>query len=546
MPGITADEMRTKQAADTELLKIMECFEGEGDQVDFSRWTERGFLMLNGVLYRYSEDCDESEAQLVVSRSLVPRILEEYHDAPTAGHYVIEKTFQKIASHYYWTGMRQDIRKYVKGCLECQRYKPDNLKPAGLLQTPVQNQRFEKLPLGILVVEDTATRWVFPLKEATAAACFKCLVDEVILRYGTPRRVISDNGPQFVSEVMQKVAHCLGFKQSLIPVYHPEANPTERKNRDLKTQLGIHVATCHSQWREHLPSIQFAMNSTSNQYTGHTAAYLSFSRELRSPGDVQHDMRAIIDGSPFVPQITPYLRTFALALKEAKEKQQTEQDQQKKAGDQKRRVNPDFQIGDKVLVNLHPINRAQQGFSSKLAPRRDGPYVVVAKKSPSSFQIARVDNPGTPVGVYHASALHPFTPTYEEGTPLPVHPLRKRGRPRRCVAVPQRQDAALDNGTNVAFKFDIQTCTSCDWDGYSRFPAEQYSMKLRSRIEFDVFLNLQKNRQNSLPPSASLNKLVSSTWTTASAPGGSGAPVFILIHSPGIRLWCPSLSDAKH
>ncbi|KAG8235542.1 hypothetical protein J437_LFUL013504 [Ladona fulva] len=89
------------------------------------------------------------------------------------------------------------------------------------------------------MVQDTATRWVelFPLKDATAEACARCLVDEVILRYGTPRRIISDNGPHFFSEVMQKVAYCLGFKQSLTPVYHPEANPVERKNRDLKVQL---------------------------------------------------------------------------------------------------------------------------------------------------------------------------------------------------------------------------------------------------------------------------------------------------------------------
>ncbi|KAG8237161.1 hypothetical protein J437_LFUL016645 [Ladona fulva] len=52
-----------------------------------------------------------------------------------------------------------------------------------------------------------------------------------------------------------------------------------------------------------------------------------------------------------------------------------------KAGDQKQQVNPDYQIGNKVQVDLHPISRAQLVFSAKLAPR-DGPYVV-AKKFPN-------------------------------------------------------------------------------------------------------------------------------------------------------------------
>lgn len=48
----------------------------------------------------------------------------------------------------------------------------------------------------ILVIEDTATRWVklLPLKIASAEA-FASLINDVILRYGIPRRVITDNAP---------------------------------------------------------------------------------------------------------------------------------------------------------------------------------------------------------------------------------------------------------------------------------------------------------------------------------------------------------------
>lgn len=103
----------------------------------------------------------------------------------------------------------------------------------------------------------------------------------MILRYGTPRRVISDNGTQFVSEVMQYVAQMLGFTQNLTPLYHPEANPVERRNRDLKTQLAILTEGNHRNWNQHLPSIWFSINSAKNDATGFSAAQLCFGRELR-------------------------------------------------------------------------------------------------------------------------------------------------------------------------------------------------------------------------------------------------------------------------
>lgn len=40
---------------------------------------------------------------------------------------------------------------------------------------------------------------------------------------------------------MQKLAYCLGIDQVFVFAYHLEANPVERKNRDIKAQLAILV-----------------------------------------------------------------------------------------------------------------------------------------------------------------------------------------------------------------------------------------------------------------------------------------------------------------
>lgn len=445
LPKLKVDELRLEQLKDPDVAKIISSFENpDVDATEFKRWTERGYIMDNGVLYRFVPELDEEQAQLVVPKGQIPRILEEYHDSPLSGHYGIERTYQRIAARYFWPGMRRTIADHVAKCIDCQRYKASNLKPAGQLQTPVQAQRFEIVSIDlfgplpdtqdgfrwIFIVEDNATRWVelFPLKIASAEQCARCLIDEVILRYGVPRRVVSDNGVQFVSAVMQQVSHCLGFKQSLIPAYHPPSNPVERKNRDLKVQLSILVHNDHTDWKDKLPAIRFAMNTVKSQATGYSAAYLTFGRELRTPDDVSRDLRAIVENDNFVNQITPYLRSIAVTLRDARDTHEQEQDRNKKYADRKLRPAPQYTTGDKVLVHSHTLSNTKKACTSKFTPKRDGPYVITKVVTPTTFEVASPHNLQQPVGKYHASALTPFKSDSSED-PAPVRPIRKRGRP---------------------------------------------------------------------------------------------------------------------
>ncbi|GBN48306.1 hypothetical protein AVEN_168892-1 [Araneus ventricosus] len=106
---------------------------------------------------------------------------------------------------------------------------------------------------------------------------------------------VSDNGTQFVSAVMQQLCWLLHIQQEPIPVYHPQANPVERKNRDLKLRLSILIGDQHDKWDEYLPAILFAMNTVKCDTTGQTAAFLQFGQELRTTHGVTHDLRAIIN-----------------------------------------------------------------------------------------------------------------------------------------------------------------------------------------------------------------------------------------------------------
>ncbi|XP_035233490.1 protein NYNRIN-like [Stegodyphus dumicola] len=286
----------------------------------------------------------------------------------------------------------------------------------------------------ILIVKVISTKWVelFALEEATAVNCAKTLVEEVFLRYGHPRRLISDNGPQFISAVMQQICNFLEIKQHLIPVYHPQANPSELKNRDLKPRLAILVGDEHNSWEKKLPLIHFSMNTTKCETTNHTAAFLQFGRDLRTTDDVTHDLRTLIDKDNFVAEITPYLKRFARLTAETKGNVEQKQDTKIVYYD-RRRQKVSNEPCDKVWVTLHPICRSQTRKCQKFMPRREGPYLAVTNRSPTTYDIADPAKPDEVLGTYHSSALRAYELSVSRDSGS-VAPYRRRGRPKKHIS----------------------------------------------------------------------------------------------------------------
>src|SRR5690606_3438320 len=67
-------------------------------------------------------------------KELISDLLHDFHDSPIAGHVGFHKTYDAIRRVYYWPRIAKDTKKYIESCENCQRNKPSNQKPAGLLQ----------------------------------------------------------------------------------------------------------------------------------------------------------------------------------------------------------------------------------------------------------------------------------------------------------------------------------------------------------------------------------------------------------------------------
>ncbi|GFW14998.1 hypothetical protein TNCV_982901 [Trichonephila clavipes] len=77
MPTRSCKDMREAQLKDDNLKKIIDSFKSPLKTEEYANWTERGFLMNQGVLHRYVPDADSAEAQLVIPTAERELIMED-------------------------------------------------------------------------------------------------------------------------------------------------------------------------------------------------------------------------------------------------------------------------------------------------------------------------------------------------------------------------------------------------------------------------------------------------------------------------------------
>src|SRR2546430_13668244 len=97
--------------------KILECLQGTVNSEEKRKQSET-FEIRNGKLYRKKRN---GKFLRVLKEDETDAILFMTHNHETGGHFGTETTYNKIADRYYWKGMYDDTRKYVKCCDICQR-----------------------------------------------------------------------------------------------------------------------------------------------------------------------------------------------------------------------------------------------------------------------------------------------------------------------------------------------------------------------------------------------------------------------------------------
>ena len=82
----------------------------------------------------------------------------------------------------------------------------------------------------------------------------RLFVQHVWKLHGIPRKVVSNQGLQFIAEFTRELYHILGIKIAATTAYHPQGDgQTERVNQELEQYLRIFVNQRQDDWMDLLP-----------------------------------------------------------------------------------------------------------------------------------------------------------------------------------------------------------------------------------------------------------------------------------------------------
>ena len=368
-----------------------------------SLWCQWDSLYLeNDILFRKYED---PVSNMVLNQALVPlserkTVLQFCHDNKCSAHLGVHKTVAKVRQGYYWPGLQGDVRAYIAGCDKCSKRKsPQKTKraPMGMVQVSCPMDRLATDILGelpetengnryILVVSDYFTKWTesFPMRNMEASTVAKIIVEEVIVRYGVPSYIHSDQGRQFESKLFQEVCDILNIKKTRTTPYHPQSDGmVERFNKTLVTMLSSYVSEHQRDWDKYIPYVMMAYRSAEHETTGQTPNRLMLGREVSTPLDIMYEM------PPSIKQIPE--NRWAWELKERMEeahsfvrnKAKGEMRRQKRYYDRKLSYQR-FEKDDDVYV-FFPVRKS--GCSSKLTSFWKGPYKVLEKYGDLTYKV---------------------------------------------------------------------------------------------------------------------------------------------------------------
>ena len=382
-----------------------------------AKYFTKNYQVVDGTLY-YKKD--NLYLKVIHKDEDKKDIINRAHEVAHEG---AEKTVQRILNSYYWPGIWNDVRFWIKSCRKCQLCRPkpfpkhteDNLTPIEQPFTRVGLDIIGPLPITkngnsyIITLVDYFTKWVEakPIPNMKSEEVIKFLI-EVITRHGPPEIIVTDNGSSFMSDITKMMIDLYGSWVHFVSPHHPESNGMiENRNKEIGKILRLLVEN-ESEWDEYLPSALWALRTTKNSKTKFSSFELLYGRKSTWPLEVifpdiykdpneseeEYIFRRFLRHQNWVKQATEYSNyanqywEHRIGLSKALKK--------------------NYKIGDYVMIRL--IGR------SKLNPYFYGPYKVINKQK---FNTLVLEDPQTGKLLdrnVHIKNVFPYVLPEQDGT----------------------------------------------------------------------------------------------------------------------------------
>ena len=308
------------------------------------------------------------------------------------GHLGTDTLFKKLTSlNYWWPAMRKDIDHRLKACLPCLKYniKRDGFHPPKSVygDRPWDHVAVDTIIMDpshdghtiLLVVECLFTRYVvlYALKSKSAEAVARKLF-KLSRFYGVPRILQSDNGSEFVNQVIAQLLELLGVEHRLVTAYHPAANgAVERSNGIIKAMFKKRLHGNIPAWPTALPMVQLDMNNQVISTTNSTPFALMFGRPA--------DAKSVAPESDHANQVAGWKDHWD-QIKSVVYPATTE-----RHADVSKKRATDFSNNRKVLPEELPAGTAvmvkNEEKTSKMDPAYHGPFSVARRNKGGAYEL---------------------------------------------------------------------------------------------------------------------------------------------------------------
>jgi hypothetical protein len=222
--------------------------------------------------------------QIMVPDHLKAAVCRLTHDHPMAGHLGRSKTLKRVRDSFYWTDLSKNVENYVKNCPICQINKSGGKHPKAPLEPIFAFHPFQKLVIDItgplritkrgnryiIVVTDLFTKFCITMAVPNfdAETTAKFIFERICCEYGFPEIIMSDQGPNFESALVEQLCKFLNISKLHSTAYRPQTQGgTEKQNDTIKTMLRCFVNANQDDWDEYLPQIVYAYNTAEHAAT---------------------------------------------------------------------------------------------------------------------------------------------------------------------------------------------------------------------------------------------------------------------------------------
>lgn len=229
----------------------------------------------------YSDGLMLKGEAVIIPKSLRSEMKARLHKA----HFGYDSMLRRARGTIFWPGMNSDIKQLADCCSICQERKPMN-QNAPLMQHAEGSTPWQKIGLDLfelngkhyLIAVDYFSSFIeIDLLTSLTSSRVIALLKKQFARFGIPNVIMSDGGPQFVSQEFQDFAKKWGITRMTSSPMHQQANgKAESAVKIMKTLL----RKCEAEKTDPYEAI-LEQRNTPKQDTGISPAEIMFNRKVR-------------------------------------------------------------------------------------------------------------------------------------------------------------------------------------------------------------------------------------------------------------------------